>query len=93
MEADIVQLLMQVGLSTLLLIIYSCSDQVLSIRERWLAKKRDAAATSVKSSAEARRRWQDAKGALTKHASSLKSHLSFSFGYSHSFRIQKPQRP
>ncbi|KAK4279654.1 hypothetical protein QN277_011396 [Acacia crassicarpa] len=67
------------GLSTLLLIIYSCSDQVLSIRERWLAKKRDAAVRSVKSSAEARRKWQDAKGAITEHASSHKSHLSFSF--------------
>ncbi|XP_028788979.1 ABC transporter G family member 24 isoform X2 [Neltuma alba] len=70
-----------VGLSTLLLVIYSCSDQVLSIRERRLAKSRDAAARSVKSSAQARRRWKDAKDSVTRHASRLQSHLSFSFSH------------
>ena len=49
------------GLSTLLIIIYNCSDQVLSTRERRQAKSREAAARHVRETAQARERWKMAK--------------------------------
>lgn len=70
---------MQVALSTLLLIIYSCSDQVLTIRERRMAKSREAAARSVRKTANARQRWKDAKDAAKKSASGLQAQLSRTF--------------
>ncbi|GMY09255.1 ABC transporter G family member 24-like isoform X1 [Fagus crenata] len=67
------------ALSTLLLIIYNCSDQVLTARERRLAKSREAAARSARETAKARQRWRAAKDAAKKHASGLQAHLSQTF--------------
>ncbi|KAG5080277.1 hypothetical protein JHK86_004342 [Glycine max] len=67
------------ALSTLLLIIYSCSDQVLTTRERRMAKSREAAARSVRKTANARQRWKDAKDATKKGASGLQAQLSQTF--------------
>ncbi|KAL2326008.1 hypothetical protein Fmac_025066 [Flemingia macrophylla] len=67
------------ALSTLLLIIYSCSDQVLTTRERRMAKSREAAARSVRKTANARQRWKDAKDIAKKGASGLQAQLSRSF--------------
>ncbi|XP_059457230.1 ABC transporter G family member 24-like [Corylus avellana] len=67
------------ALSTLLLIIYNCSDQVLTARERRLAKSREAAARSARETANARQRWNAAKDAAKKHASGLQAHLSQTF--------------
>ncbi|RDX96896.1 ABC transporter G family member 24, partial [Mucuna pruriens] len=67
------------ALSTLLLIIYSCSDQVLTTRERRMAKSREAAATSVRKSENAHQRWKDAKDAVKKGASGLQAQLSQTF--------------
>ncbi|QCE05485.1 ATP-binding cassette [Vigna unguiculata] len=67
------------ALSTLLLIIYSCSDQVLTTRERRMAKSREAAARSVRNTANARQRWKDAKDAAKKSASGLQAQLSRTF--------------
>ncbi|KAK4578745.1 hypothetical protein RGQ29_028719 [Quercus rubra] len=64
------------GLSTLLIIIYHCSDQVLVTRQRRLAKYRDAAARSAKERVKAHQRWQKEKDAAKKHASELQAHLS-----------------
>ncbi|XVE96638.1 hypothetical protein REPUB_Repub02eG0239900 [Reevesia pubescens] len=50
-----------VGMSLLLLIIYNCSDQVLSTRERRQAKSREAAARHARETAQARERWKAAK--------------------------------
>lgn len=67
------------ALSTFLLIIYNCSDQLLTIRARRLAKSREAAARSARETAKARQRWKAAKDAAKKHASGLQSHLSRTF--------------
>ncbi|KAM2198559.1 hypothetical protein ACFX1Q_001821 [Malus domestica] len=72
-------ILLIAALSTLLLIIYNCSDQVLTTRERRLAKSREAAAKSARETAKARQRWKSAKDTAKKHASGLQAHLSRTF--------------
>ncbi|EOY18706.1 White, putative isoform 1 [Theobroma cacao] len=67
--------------TTLLLIIYNCSDQVLNTRERRLAKTREAAARSARDTAKARQRWKTAKDAAKKHASGLQTHFSQTFSF------------
>lgn len=67
------------ALTTLLLIIYNCSDQVLTTRERRLAKSREAAARSARETARAHQRWKAAKDAAKKHASGLQAHFSRTF--------------
>ncbi|XP_054789575.1 ABC transporter G family member 24-like isoform X2 [Prosopis cineraria] len=67
------------ALSTLLLIIYNFSDQVLTIRERRAAESREAAARSARKTANARQRWKSAKDAAKKHASGLQTQLSRTF--------------
>ncbi|KAJ1403109.1 P-loop containing nucleoside triphosphate hydrolase [Sesbania bispinosa] len=64
------------ALSTLLLIIYNCSDQVLTTRERRIAKSREAAARSAKKTANAHQRWKFAKDAAKKGATGLQAQLS-----------------
>ena len=70
---------MQAALSTLLLIIYNCSDQVLTTRERRQAKAREAAARSVREKSRAREKWKAAKDAAKRHAVGLQAHLSRTF--------------
>lgn len=79
MEVNTLLLLMQAALSTLLLIIYNCSDQVLTTRERRVAKSREAAARSARKTANARQRWQFAKDATKKGATGLQAQLSRTF--------------
>lgn len=79
MEILAYQLLMQAALGTILLIIYNCSDQVLTTRERRLAKSREAAARSARETVKARKRWRSAKNAVKKHASGLQAQLSHTF--------------
>ncbi|KAK6929173.1 ABC transporter-like, ATP-binding domain [Dillenia turbinata] len=71
--------MLMVGLSTLLLIMYNCSDQVLTIRERRQAKSRDAAAKSARETVKAHERWKLAKDAAMKHATGLQVQLSRTF--------------
>ncbi|KAB1219051.1 ABC transporter G family member 24 [Morella rubra] len=72
-------ILLLAALSTLLLVIYNCSDQVLTSRERRLAQSREAAARSAREVAKAHQRWKAAKDAAKKHASGLQAHLSRTF--------------
>ncbi|XP_057735326.1 ABC transporter G family member 24-like isoform X2 [Arachis stenosperma] len=67
------------ALSTLLLIIYNCSDQVLTTKERRMAKSREAAARNARSTATARQRWKFAKDAAKKGAIGLQAQLSRKF--------------
>ncbi|GMP69123.1 hypothetical protein CsSME_00028508 [Camellia sinensis var. sinensis] len=67
------------ALSTLLLIIYNCSDQVLTTRERRNAKSRERAVRSVREKAQARKRWKSAKDAAKNHALELQSQFSRTF--------------
>ncbi|PON68005.1 Phosphonate C-P lyase system [Trema orientale] len=72
-------ILLIAALGTLLLIIYNCSDQVLTTRERRLAKSREAAARSARETVQARQRWRSAKNAVKKHATGLQTQLSRTF--------------
>ncbi|XP_010558073.1 PREDICTED: ABC transporter G family member 24 [Tarenaya hassleriana] len=63
------------ALSTILLIIYNCSDQILSTRERRLAKSREAAVRKAK----ARQRWKAAKVAAKKRATEIHTQITRTF--------------
>ncbi|XP_028788964.1 ABC transporter G family member 24-like [Neltuma alba] len=81
------------ALSTLLLIIYNFSDQVLTTKERRVAESREAAARSARNTANARQRWHSAKDAAKKRASELQAQLSRTFSRnkkeaSHSGKLQ-----
>ncbi|XP_016550690.1 ABC transporter G family member 24 isoform X7 [Capsicum annuum] len=67
------------AIATLLLIIYNCSDQIITIRERRLAGSREAAAKVVKEKIQARARWKAAKEAAKKHAIELQGQFSRKF--------------
>ncbi|EPS60818.1 hypothetical protein M569_13983, partial [Genlisea aurea] len=67
------------GITLVLLIIYNCSGQVLSTREKRQAKSREAAARSARETAQARERWKSAKEVAKKGASGLQSQLSRTF--------------
>lgn len=63
---------MQTAVSTILLIIYNCSDQILTTRERRQAKSREAAVKKAK----ARQRW---KAAAKKHVSGIRDQITRTF--------------
>ncbi|KAL8171205.1 hypothetical protein V2J09_023009 [Rumex salicifolius] len=68
-----------VVLVALLLIIYNCSDQIISTRDQRRAKSRERAARIVQQSENARLRWKVAKEAAKKHAAQLHATLSSKF--------------
>lgn len=61
------------------MIIYNCSGQVLSTREKKQAKSREAAARSARETVQARERWKSAKEVAKKGATELQSTLSRTF--------------
>ncbi|KAI8573633.1 hypothetical protein RHMOL_Rhmol01G0292200 [Rhododendron molle] len=67
------------GLTLLLIIIYNCSDQVLTTREKRQAKSREAAVRSVRETVQARERWKSAKGVAKKQVIGLQTQLSRTF--------------
>ncbi|KZV51544.1 ABC transporter G family member 24-like [Dorcoceras hygrometricum] len=77
------------ALSTLLLIIYNCSDQILTIRERRYRKSREAAVRNVREKTQARTRWKSAKDAAVKHVAELHAQISGRF----SKRMPMPLNP
>ncbi|GAB2250576.1 hypothetical protein Droror1_Dr00016826 [Drosera rotundifolia] len=68
-------ILLIAALVALLLLIYNCSDQMLSIRNQRRAKSRERAARRVRQSENARARWKAAK----KHVTGLQTSLSRTF--------------
>ncbi|XP_057982210.1 putative white-brown complex homolog protein 30 [Malania oleifera] len=80
------------ALSTILLIVYSCSDQVLTTRERRQAKSREAAARSARETAQARERWKSAKDVAKKGAMGLQAQLSRTFSRAKSTRQQEQMK-
>ncbi|KAI4374276.1 hypothetical protein MLD38_012287 [Melastoma candidum] len=78
------------ALCTLLIIVYNCSDQVLTTRERRQAKSREAAARHARETAQARERWKIAKDAAKKHASGLQKSLSRTFSRKKSMQPEQP---
>jgi ABC-type multidrug transport system fused ATPase/permease subunit len=73
-------------LSTLLLVIYNCSDQVLTTRERRQAKSREAAIIHARETAQARQRWVSAKNVAKKRAGGLQEQFSRTFSRKKSAR-------
>lgn len=71
-------LCIQGGITLILLIIYNCSGQVLSDREKRQAKSREAAARSARETVQARERWKSAKDVARKGAE-LTAQLSRTF--------------
>ncbi|CAM8961814.1 hypothetical protein QQ045_004130 [Rhodiola kirilowii] len=84
-------IMLLVALSTLLLVIYNCSDQVLSTRERKAAKSREAAARHARETAQARERWKSAKN-VAKKGAVLSQQLSRTFSRKKSLRQQDPPK-
>lgn len=80
-------------MTLILLIIYNCSDQVLSTREKKQAKSREAAARSARETAQARERWKSAKDVAKKHAVGLQSSLSRTFSRKKSSKSSLPPMP
>ena len=68
-----------VAMSTLLIFIYNCSDQVLATRERRKAKSREAAAKHVRETVQARERWKQARDLAKKSSAGLQKQLSRTF--------------
>ncbi|XP_010462230.1 PREDICTED: ABC transporter G family member 24 isoform X2 [Camelina sativa] len=63
------------GVSTILLIIYNCSDQILTTREKRQAKSREAAVKKAK----ANQRWKAAREATKKHVSEIRAQINRTF--------------
>lgn len=59
------------GIFTILIIIYNCSDQIITTRERRHAKSREAAARRAKEKVKAHERWKMAREAAKKHAAQI----------------------
>ncbi|KAK7345545.1 hypothetical protein VNO77_16150 [Canavalia gladiata] len=82
--------LLIVALSTLLIFIYNCSDQVLATRERRKAKSREAAARQVRETVQARERWQVAKDVAKKGKVGLQDQFSRTFSRRKSAKQSDP---
>lgn len=72
-------ILIFVALTFLLVILYNCSDQVITTRERRQAKSRETAARSARENAQAREKWKSAKEVAKKHAIGLQATVSRTF--------------
>ncbi|KAF8007715.1 hypothetical protein BT93_K1649 [Corymbia citriodora subsp. variegata] len=83
-------IILLVAVSTLLILIYNCSDQVLTTREKRKAKSREAAARHARETAQARERWKSAKNVAKKRAVGLQQQLSRTFSRQKS-RMQQDQ--
>lgn len=62
----------QAAVSTILLIIYNCSDQILTTRERRQAKSREAAVKKAK----AQQKWKSAREAAKRHVSGIRAQIT-----------------
>lgn len=77
-------------MTLLLLIVYNCSDQVLSTRERRNAKSREAAAKHARETAQAQERWKAAKDVAKKGKAGLSQQLSRTFSRAKSSKPPDP---
>jgi ABC-type multidrug transport system fused ATPase/permease subunit len=80
-------------LSTVLIIIYNCSDQVLATRERRKAKSREAAARQVRETVQARERWKMAKDAAKRNKMGLQDQLVRTFSRKKSVKQGEQANP
>ncbi|KAH7553567.1 hypothetical protein JRO89_XS12G0027500 [Xanthoceras sorbifolium] len=82
-----------VGLTALMIIIYNWSDQVLITRERRQARRREAAARQARETAQARERWKSAKDVAKKRGVGLQQQLSRTFSRKKSIRQPEQLKP
>ncbi|XP_016505218.2 ABC transporter G family member 28-like [Nicotiana tabacum] len=80
------------AITLILLIIYNCSGQVLSSREKKQAKSRERAAKSARETVQAREKWKSAKEIARKHATGLQSQLSRTFSRKKFVSQQDPHK-
>lgn len=73
-------------MSALLLVMYNCSDQALSTREKRQAEHREAAAKHARETAQAHERWKSAKDVAKKGAMGLQQQFSRTFSHKKSAR-------
>ncbi|XP_061345734.1 putative white-brown complex homolog protein 30 [Gastrolobium bilobum] len=78
--------LLIVALSTVLIFIYNCSDQVLATREKRKAMSREAAVKHARETTQARERWKIAKDVAKKGTTGLQRQLSRTFSRKKSVR-------
>jgi ABC-type multidrug transport system fused ATPase/permease subunit len=79
---------MQGAIGVLLLIIYNCSGQFLTIRERRKAKSRENAIQLARQQLKAHEGWKAAKQLAKRHVNGMQDHLSRTFSRRRSFRQQ-----
>ena len=79
---------MQGAIGVLLLIIYSCSGQFLTIRERRKAKSRENAIQLARQQLKAHEGWKAAKQLAKRRVHGMQDHLSRTFSRRRSFRQQ-----
>ncbi|GAB4833627.1 ABC transporter G member 28 [Ancistrocladus abbreviatus] len=79
---------LQAAVSIILLLVYNCSDQVLSTRDRRLAQSRERAIRSARETAQARERWKSAKDVARKGAMGLQEQLSRTFSRKRSVKTE-----
>lgn len=86
--------IMLIGVVALILIIiYNCSDQVLSTRHERQAKSREAAARSARETAQARQRWKTAKDVATKQPTGLQGlQQQLSRTFSRKTSVRQPEK-
>ncbi|KAJ8438441.1 hypothetical protein Cgig2_004551 [Carnegiea gigantea] len=80
-------------LTTSLLIVYNCSDQVLTTREQRLAASRERAIKSAKETAQAREKWRAAKENAIQGAIGLQQSLSRAFSRRKSVKQESSKGP
>lgn len=82
-------------MTAILIVVYNCSDQVMSTRYQKHAKSREAAAKHVRETAQARERWQAAKNMAKKPPSfqGLQQHLSHTVSRKSSARHDLKSKP
>jgi ABC-type multidrug transport system fused ATPase/permease subunit len=79
---------MQGAIGVLLLIIYNCSGQFLTIRERRKARSRENAIQLARQQLKAHEGWKAAKQLARRHVNGVQDHLSRTFSRRRSFRQQ-----
>ncbi|KAK7279333.1 hypothetical protein RJT34_24382 [Clitoria ternatea] len=84
--------LLIVALSTLLIFIYNCSDQLLATREMRKAKSREAAARQVRETVAARERWKIAKDVAKRGKGGLQEQFSRTFSRRKSMKQTEPSK-
>ncbi|KAL8140635.1 hypothetical protein V2J09_006656 [Rumex salicifolius] len=86
-------LILVILVSLILIIVYNCSDHVLTTREKRLSRSRERAIRSARETAQARERWKSAKDVARKRAVGLQEQLSRTFSKRKSVKQEPIMKP